>query len=91
MASIDVHCPRCNSIHDYRKGFRETKKGETQRFRCRDCGKNFQIDYQHIARKTDTAKTIEAMINDVNSIRGINRILGVSTYTVYKVLKKRMN
>jgi transposase-like protein len=64
MASIDVHCPKCNSIHVYRKGFNTTKKGETQRFLCRDCGKNFQIDYQHQARKTDIAKTIEAMILD---------------------------
>jgi transposase-like protein len=64
MASIDVHCPKCNSVQVYRKGFNATKKGETQRFICRDCGKNFQIGYQHQARKTDIAKTIEAMILD---------------------------
>jgi transposase-like protein len=89
MASIDVHCPKCNSVQVYRKGFNATKKGETQRFICRDCGKNFQIGYQHQARKTDIAKTIEAMILDGNSIRGISRVLGVSTYTIYKVLKKK--
>ena len=46
MASVAVHCPRCQSVQVYRHGHGQNPKGHA-RFRCRDC----QFTYTYEARK----------------------------------------
>ncbi|HAX4855714.1 TPA: IS1 family transposase, partial [Escherichia coli] len=48
MASVTVHCPRCQSSLVYRHG--QNPKGHA-RFRCRDCYRVFQLTYTYEARK----------------------------------------
>ncbi|EBZ5052415.1 IS1 family transposase, partial [Salmonella enterica subsp. enterica serovar Poona] len=48
MATIDVCCPRCQSSLVYRHG--QNSRG-TDRFRCRDCHRVFQLSYTYEARK----------------------------------------
>ena len=48
MASITVHCPRCNSDHVYRHG--KTPAGHV-RYRCPVCPHVFQLTYTYEARK----------------------------------------
>jgi transposase-like protein len=36
-------CPKCGSYDAIRKGFKTTKKGRKQKFRCKDCGRNFML------------------------------------------------
>ncbi|PJG60123.1 IS1 family transposase [Aeromonas cavernicola] len=48
MASITVHCPRCNSDHVYRH--RKTPVGHV-RYRCPVCVHVFQLTYTYEARK----------------------------------------
>ncbi|WP_342633919.1 IS1 family transposase, partial [Erwinia sp. OLCASP19] len=38
--SVNVHCPRCQSVQVYRHG--QNPKGY-DRFRCRDCHRVFQL------------------------------------------------
>ncbi|AHA66509.1 Transposase [Shigella dysenteriae 1617] len=40
MASVNIHCPRCQSAQVYRHG--QNPKGH-DRFRCRDCHRVFQL------------------------------------------------
>ncbi len=40
MASVNIHCPRCQSAQVYRHG--QNPKGR-DRFRCRDCHRVFQL------------------------------------------------
>ncbi len=48
MASVNIHCPRCQSAQVYRHG--QNPKGH-DRFRCRDCHRVFQLTYTYEARK----------------------------------------
>jgi transposase-like protein len=48
MASITVHCPRCNSDRVYRHG--KTPAGHV-RYRCPVCPHVFQLTYTYEARK----------------------------------------
>lgn len=47
MASVNIHCPRCNSVMVYRHG--QNPKGHS---RCRECRSVFQLTYIYQARKT---------------------------------------
>ncbi|AHA68781.1 Transposase [Shigella dysenteriae 1617] len=49
MASVNIHCPRCQSAQVYRHG--QNPKGH-DRFRCRDCHRVFQLTYTYEARLT---------------------------------------
>lgn len=48
MATVTVHCPRCNSDDVYRYG-RSCSRHE--RFRCRSCKRVFPLTYSYEARK----------------------------------------
>lgn len=48
MASVNVHCPRCQPAQVYRHG--QNPKGH-DRFRCRDCHRVFQLTYAYEAPK----------------------------------------
>ncbi|ELT4259809.1 IS1 family transposase [Escherichia coli] len=86
MASVNIHCPRCQSARVYRHG--QNPKGR-DRFRCRDCHRVFQLTYTYQARKPgmkelitemafngaggcDTARTLKIGINTV--IRTLNKL-----------------
>ncbi|EMP1079440.1 IS1 family transposase, partial [Escherichia coli] len=48
MATVTVHCPRCNSDKVYRHG---RSCSQHERFRCRSCKRVFQLTYSYEARK----------------------------------------
>lgn len=58
MASINVHCPRCDSALVYRHG--QNPKGQ-ERFRCRECQCVFQLTYTYQARKPGVKEKIVDM------------------------------
>ncbi|SAH97005.1 IS1 transposase orfA [Enterobacter hormaechei] len=58
MASVTVHCPRCQSTQVYRHG--QYPKGH-DRFRCPDCHRVFQLTYAYEARKPGVKEQITEM------------------------------
>ncbi|WP_413180120.1 IS1 family transposase [Escherichia coli] len=48
MATVTVHCPRCNSDEVYRHGHSCSRH---ERFRCRSCKRVFQLAYSCEVRK----------------------------------------
>ena len=64
MASVNIHCPRCQSAQVYRHG--QNPKGR-DRFRCRDCHRVFQLTEMAFngAGVRDTARTLKIGINTV--------------------------
>lgn len=48
MASVNVHCPCCESVLVYRHG---KKPAGHERFRFRECRCVFQLTYSYQARK----------------------------------------
>lgn len=77
MASITVHCPRCNSDHVYRH--EKTPAGHV-RYRCPVCPHVFQLTYTYEARNVD-------MAFDGSGVRDTARVLKIGINTVIRALK----
>lgn len=72
MASVTVHCPRCQSAQVYRHG--QNPNGH-DRFRCRDCHRVFQLTYAYEARKPGVKEQITEMVFNGAGVRDTARTL----------------
>ena len=84
MASVTIHCPRCQSAQVYRHG--QNPKGHA-RFRCRDCHRVFQLTYTYEARKPGVKEQITVLAFNGAGIRDTARTLKVGINTVIRTLK----
>lgn len=84
MASVNVHCPRCQSVQVYRHG--QNPKGY-DRFRCRDCHRVFQLTYAYEARKPGIKEQITEMAFNGAGVRDTARTLKIGINTVIRTLK----
>ncbi|QPW26366.1 IS1 family transposase [Edwardsiella ictaluri] len=85
MASVNVHCPRCQSAQVYRHG--QNPKGH-DRFRCRDCHRVFQLTYAYEARKPGIKEQITEMAFKGAGVRDTARTLKIGINTVIRKFKK---
>ncbi len=84
MASITVHCPRCQSNREYRHG--KTPTGHAH-YRCPACAHVFQLTYIYEAHKPDVKdKTVDTTFNGAG-VRDADRVLKIGTSTVLRTLK----
>ncbi|HBN1858855.1 TPA: IS1 family transposase, partial [Escherichia coli] len=72
MASVNIHCPRCQSAQVYRHG--QNPKGH-DRFRSRDCHRVFQLTYTYQARKPGVKELITEMAFNGAGVRDTARTL----------------
>lgn len=84
MASITVHCPRCNVDHVYRHG--KTSVGQV-RYRCLVCPHVFQLTYTYEARKLGVKDNIVDMALNGSGVRDTARVLKIGINTVIHALK----
>lgn len=84
MATVTVHCPRCDSDDVYRHGLSPTKR---ERFRCQCCCRVFQLTYRYEARKPGVKEQIVDMAHNGAGVRDTARTLKVGINTVIRVLK----
>ena len=61
MATVTVHCPRCNSDKVYRHG---RSCSQHERFRCSSCKRVFQLTYSYEARKPGFKELIVEMAHN---------------------------
>ncbi|WNT52226.1 IS1-like element IS1N family transposase [Shigella dysenteriae] len=85
MASVNIHCPRCQSAQVYRHG--QNPKGH-DRFRCRDCHRVFQLAYTYEARKPGIKELITEMAFNGAGVRDTARTLKIGINTVIRTFKK---
>ena len=81
-----VACKDCCSVNLYRHGFTAAK---VQRYKCRDCGRNSRESPQHEKYTSEQKETILRAYQERSSMRGIQRIFGVTRPTLSAWLKKR--
>jgi transposase-like protein len=81
-------CTRCGSENCIKAGFKETVNGKVQRYKCKDCKREFtnQEKFHHL--DNDKVKLIEKMYEEKGEQRKIARILGVHLRTIQHHLKK---
>ena len=72
MASVNIHCPRCQSAQVYRHG--QNPKGH-DRFRCRDCHRVFQLTYTYQARKPGMKELITEMAFNGAGVRDTGSVV----------------
>ncbi|MCS3406118.1 IS1 family transposase [Serratia sp. AKBS12] len=85
MASVNVHCPRCQSALVYRHG--QNPKGNG-RFRCRDCHRVFLLIYACEARKPGVKEQITEMAFNGAGVRDTAGMLKIGINTVSRTFKK---
>ncbi|ASG89420.1 IS1 family transposase [Salmonella enterica] len=85
MASINVHCPRCDSALVYRHG--KNPAGH-ERFRCRECHCVFQLTYTYQARKPGVKDQVIDMAFNGTGVRATARTLKIGINTVIRTFKK---
>jgi len=81
----EIHCPHCSSSDLQKNGHSENG---TQRWRCVNCRKSFQLTYSYNARKPGVKEQIVELTLNSSGVRDIGRILGINKNTVVSELKK---
>ena len=84
-------CIYCNSEKVNKKGYLKTKRGKTQRYQCKTCGKTFtkrnsSINYRH--RKQHIREMITKLYCERMGLRGIARTLGIDRKTVVRYFRE---
>ena len=83
--TVYIHCSHCDSSDLQKNGHSENG---TQRWRCNDCRKSFQLSYRYNARKPGIKEQIFELTLNSSGVRDIGRILRISNNTVVSGLKK---
>ena len=81
----EIQCSHCSSADLHKNGHSENG---TQRWRCNDCGKSFQLTYRYTAHKPGVKEQITVLTLNSSGVRDIGRILGINKNTVVSELKK---
>ncbi|SFN17419.1 Transposase [Izhakiella capsodis] len=84
MASITVHCHRCNSDHVYPHG---KTPASHLRYRCPVCPHVFQLTCTCEARKPGVKDRIVDMAFNGSGVRDTARVLKIGINTVIRALK----
>lgn len=84
MATVTIHCPRCDSDEVYRRGLSPTQR---ERFRCQSCRRVFQLSYRYEARKPGVKEQIIDMAHNGSGVRDTARTLKIGINTVIRTLK----
>jgi insertion element IS1 protein InsB len=85
MCYEEVTCPRCSSLNVKKNGITTQHK---QRYRCKDCERQFITDYTYQAYKAGVRSLVLSMTMNGSGIRDISWVLGISTNTVLKLLRQ---
>jgi transposase-like protein len=80
-----ITCSHCNGSDLVRNGHSENG---TQRWRCHQCKKSFQLAYRYNAYKPGTKEQIITLTLNSSGVRDISRSLKINKNTVIAELKK---
>ena len=83
---VCVKCCHCNSESLVKFGFARNGK---QRYRCKSCSRTSRELPQGLGHDAAFREQVLAAYNERMSLRGIQRVFGVSRNTVAKWLKKK--
>jgi transposase len=80
-----IQCVHCKGTNLVKNGHSENG---TQRWRCHECARSFQLDYRYNAHKPGVKTQIGELTLNSSGVRDISRILNISKNTVVSELKK---
>jgi transposase-like protein len=83
--SREMNCPSCISDYVIKNGF---SKGGKQKYKCRDCGKQFVLNPQNQISE-EKKEMVDRLLLEKISLRGIGRSLGISFSWIKSYVKKK--
>ena len=83
----EIRCSHCERSDLQKNGHSENG---TQRWRCVQFRKSFQLTYRYNARKPGVKEQIVKLTLNSSGVRDIGRILGINKNTVVAELKKNV-
>jgi transposase-like protein len=86
MVTMTLECYHCGSIDVVRNG--KTSNGK-QRYKCKGCSRTLRENPQGQGYSEEEKELVLRAYNERPSMRGIQRIFGVSRPTLIAWLKKR--
>ncbi len=81
-------CTRCGSTNYVKAGFRKTKNDEVQKYKCKECNREFTGVEKFHQLSEEKKELIFKMYKEKGEQRKIARILGVHLRAVQHHLKK---
>ena len=87
MVTIVVSCRYCGKPEAVRRKGRSTQGH--QRYRCENCKRTFQLDYNKRAYEPGIKEQVIHMALNGSGIRDTARVLGINMNTVMSTLKKK--
>ncbi len=84
MCYEEITCPRCSALNITKNGITANRK---QRYRCKECGRQFITHYTYQACDPKRRNLIIPMTLNASGIRDIARVLTISPNTVLRVIK----
>ena len=81
----NIKCIHCKESDLVKNGH---SRNGTQRWKCNNCSKWFQLDYIYNAHKPGVKEQITELTLNSSGVRDIGRILNISKNTVVTELKK---
>lgn len=85
MVEKAIKCPQCESTKIVKKGIQYGN----QRYKCKDCKKSFQLEYNYNAYKPEVREKIEIMAHNSSGVRDTARVLKINRNTVSNYFKKK--
>jgi len=86
MATTQVACRECKQKEKVVKAGKSSSG--KQRYRCKSCGKFFQLDYCYNACKPNIKELIVSMAMNGSGVNDTVRVLKIGVNTVLRALKK---
>ena len=78
-----ITCPNC-----YGGSIKNGLQNGRQRYKCKSCGKRFQLEYAYQAYNARTNTLIKNLLKEGCGVRSVSRIVGISTKTVLSRMLK---
>ena len=85
LHTIPLHCRYCNATDLVKNGHSENG---TQRYRCKQCKRSFQLHYTYNAHQPGLKDQIDELTLNSSGVRDISRALKINKNTVISHLKK---
>ncbi len=85
MAKVDVKCPFCEQTDPVKK--HGLGKANHQRYRCQECSRTFQLEYEYRACQHGMKEQIVELAMNNAGIRDTARALHISINAVVRTLK----
>ena len=80
-----MNCSSCISDYVIKNGY---SKGGKQKYKCRDCGKQFVLNPQNQISE-EKKEMVDRLLLEKISLRGIGRSLGISFSWIKSYVKKK--